>query len=64
MVQPHVYRRDELAGTDPRGRRHEAVWVSLDDLATGDIPLSPAGLLELLVHRTPPIRRVPGITSS
>lgn len=48
VVEPEVYQRDEIEGTDPDGRRHEAVWVSLDDLATGGIPLSPAGLLELL----------------
>lgn len=48
VVEPEVYQQDELEGIDPDGGRHEAVWVSLDDLATGDIPLSPAGLLELL----------------
>lgn len=48
IVEPEVYQRDELVGIDPDGRRHEAVWVSLDDLATGGIPLSPAGLMELL----------------
>jgi 8-oxo-dGTP pyrophosphatase MutT (NUDIX family) len=48
VVEPRVYQQDELEGMDPDGRRHEAVWVSLDDLATGGIPLSPAGLLELL----------------
>lgn len=48
VVEPEVYQRDELEGMDPDGRRHEAVWVALDDLATGDIPLSPAGLLDLL----------------
>lgn len=48
VAEPRVYQQDELVGIDPDGRRHEAVWVSLDDLATGGIPLSPAGLLELL----------------
>jgi 8-oxo-dGTP pyrophosphatase MutT (NUDIX family) len=48
VVEPDVYRRDEFEGIDPDGRRHEAVWVSLDALATGDIPLAPAGLLDLL----------------
>jgi 8-oxo-dGTP pyrophosphatase MutT (NUDIX family) len=48
VVEPQVYQRDEFEGTDPDGMRHAAVWVSLDDLATGGIPLSPAGLLELL----------------
>ena len=48
VVEPQVYQRDEFEGIDPDGNRHEAVWVSLHDLATGDIPLSPAGLLELL----------------
>jgi 8-oxo-dGTP pyrophosphatase MutT (NUDIX family) len=48
VVEPEVYVRDELTGIDPQGNRHEAVWVSMDDLATGRTPLSPAGLLELL----------------
>jgi ADP-ribose pyrophosphatase YjhB (NUDIX family) len=48
VAQPHVYARDEFEGIDPRGKRHEAVWVALDELATGPILLSPAGLLELL----------------
>jgi 8-oxo-dGTP pyrophosphatase MutT (NUDIX family) len=48
VVEARVYEQDELEGIDPQGNRHEAVWVSLDDLATGPIPLSPAGLLELL----------------
>lgn len=48
VVEAEVYERDEFEGMDPDGRRHEAVWVALDDLAIGPIPLSPAGLLELL----------------
>jgi ADP-ribose pyrophosphatase YjhB (NUDIX family) len=48
VAEPHVYQRDELTGIDPEGNRHEAVWVSMDGLATGPTPLSPAGLLELL----------------
>jgi 8-oxo-dGTP pyrophosphatase MutT (NUDIX family) len=48
VVEPQVYQQDEFEGVDPDGNRHEAIWVSLHDLATGDIPLSPAGLLELL----------------
>lgn len=48
VVEAEVYQRDEYAGIDPDGRRHEAVWVSLADLRTDGIPLSPAGLLELL----------------
>ena len=48
VVEPRVYEQDEFEGIDPDGNRHEAVWMSLDDLATGPIPLSPAGLLELL----------------
>lgn len=48
VVEPHVYEVDEFEGIDPEGRRHQAVWISLHDLATGGIPLAPAGLLELL----------------
>ncbi|HEU4882448.1 MAG TPA: NUDIX domain-containing protein [Longimicrobium sp.] len=48
VVEPEVYRQEELEGIDPHGRRHEAVWVSMEELATGDIPLAPAGLLALL----------------
>jgi ADP-ribose pyrophosphatase YjhB (NUDIX family) len=48
VAEPEVYERDEFEGTDPEGRRHQALWVSLDELAAGDVPLSPAGLLELL----------------
>lgn len=48
VVERQVYVQDEFEGIDPDGNRHEAVWVSLDDLAAGDIPLSPAGLLDLL----------------
>lgn len=50
-VEPQVYQPDEFEGIDPDGKRHEAVWVSLDDLAAGGIPLTPAGLLELLQSR-------------
>lgn len=48
VVEPEVCDKDELEGIDPDGGRHEAVWVPLDDLAAGDVPLTPAGLLELL----------------
>lgn len=48
VAETHVYQRDEIEGTDPEGGRHEALWISLHDLATGDIPLTPRGLLELL----------------
>ncbi|HEX6370222.1 MAG TPA: NUDIX domain-containing protein [Longimicrobium sp.] len=48
VAEPEVYQRDEFEGTDPDGSRHQALWISLADLAAGDIPLSPAGLLELL----------------
>jgi ADP-ribose pyrophosphatase YjhB (NUDIX family) len=48
VVEAEVYEKDEFEGIDPGGNRHQAVWVSLDDLAAGGIPLSPAGLLELL----------------
>lgn len=48
VVEPEVYRQEELEGTDPDGKRHQALWISLDDLADGDVPLSPDGLLALL----------------
>jgi 8-oxo-dGTP pyrophosphatase MutT (NUDIX family) len=48
VVEPEAYRQDEFEGIDPDGRRHEAVWVSMEDLAGGGIPLTPVGLLELL----------------
>ena len=48
IVEPEVYGRDEVVGTDPDGKRHEAVWVPLAEIRTGGIPLTPIGLLELL----------------
>lgn len=48
VVEPDVYAREEFEGTDPDGRRHRALWLSLDELADGNLLLSPAGLLELL----------------
>jgi 8-oxo-dGTP pyrophosphatase MutT (NUDIX family) len=48
VVEPEVYLQEEFEGIDPEGRRHEALWISLDELADGGVPLSPAGLLELL----------------
>jgi 8-oxo-dGTP pyrophosphatase MutT (NUDIX family) len=48
VVEPQLYQHDEFEGVDPDGNPHKAIWVSLHDLATGGIPLSPAGLLELL----------------
>jgi len=48
VVEREAYQRDEFEGIDPDGRRHEAVWVTMEELAAGDIPLTPAGLLALL----------------
>jgi ADP-ribose pyrophosphatase YjhB (NUDIX family) len=49
VTDPDVYARDELDGVDPDGRRHEAVWVAMADLEDGEVPLSPDGLLALLM---------------
>lgn len=43
-----VYARDELVAVDTDGKPHEAVWIPLAELAHGDVPLSPDGLLALL----------------
>ena len=51
VTDPGVYTRDEIEGTDPDGKRHEAVWVAVADLMEGGVPLGPGGLLALL---TPP----------
>lgn len=49
VAEREVYGRDEVVGVDPDGKRHEAAWIALDDLAAdGAIPLSPNGLLALL----------------
>lgn len=48
-VDADVYAREEIDGMDPGGKRHQAVWVSLADLAEGGPLLSPEGLLALLM---------------
>lgn len=48
IADPGVYARHRVVGVDTEGRRHEAVWVPLAELAEGGIPLSPDGLLALL----------------
>lgn len=50
VEEREVYARDEIVGIDPRGKRHEAVWVALDALAHGPVPLSPEGLLALIAR--------------
>lgn len=47
--QADVYARDQVTGVDPDGGRHEALWISLAELADGAVPLSPDGLLALLM---------------
>jgi GrpB-like predicted nucleotidyltransferase (UPF0157 family)/ADP-ribose pyrophosphatase YjhB (NUDIX family) len=53
VAERTVYERDEVVGVDPDGMRHEALWISLASLADGDVPLSPDGLLELLMQPDP-----------
>lgn len=48
IADAEVYARDEVVGVDTDGKRHEAVWVPLAELAEGAIPLSPDGVLALL----------------
>ena len=48
VAERDVYARDEVAGVDPEGKRHEAVWVPLPELDRGPVPLWPGGLLALL----------------
>jgi GrpB-like predicted nucleotidyltransferase (UPF0157 family)/ADP-ribose pyrophosphatase YjhB (NUDIX family) len=50
VADREVYAREEVVGVDTDGKRHEAVWVPLADLAAGGIPLSPDGLLALLTR--------------
>ena len=48
VAERDVYGRDEVAGMDPEGKRHEAAWVPLAELDGGPVPLFPNGLLDLL----------------
>ncbi len=48
VAEPHVYEAGEFEGIDPEGGRHQALWISIHDLSAGGIPLTPAGLLDLL----------------
>lgn len=50
VADQEVYARGEVVGVDTDGKRHEAVWIPLAELAEGDVPLSPAGLLALLTQ--------------
>jgi GrpB-like predicted nucleotidyltransferase (UPF0157 family)/ADP-ribose pyrophosphatase YjhB (NUDIX family) len=50
VTDAEVYARDEVVGVDTDGKRHEAVWIPLAELAQGDVPLSPDGLLALLMQ--------------
>lgn len=48
FVEPHVYTRNEIESVGTGGR-HEAVWCPSPGFhAPGAIPLTPAGLLDLL----------------
>jgi GrpB-like predicted nucleotidyltransferase (UPF0157 family)/ADP-ribose pyrophosphatase YjhB (NUDIX family) len=49
VADREVYAQDEVVGVDTDGKRHEAVWVPLAELAQGDVPLAPDGLLALLM---------------
>ena len=48
LADTAAYARPEIATTDGDGLAHVAAWVPLDGLRQGDVPLYPAGLLELL----------------
>ena len=48
LAEPAHYRCLTLDATDPAGLRHSARWVPLRELASGPIPLYPAGLLALV----------------
>ena len=48
VTDGRAHERDELHSTDDEGVLHEAVWVSLGELAAGTTPLHPQGLRELL----------------
>jgi ADP-ribose pyrophosphatase YjhB (NUDIX family) len=51
VVEARVYAQDAFASVDPSGLRHEAVWIPLDTLRQGPVPLHPEGLAALLDAR-------------
>jgi 8-oxo-dGTP pyrophosphatase MutT (NUDIX family) len=51
IVEPHACAQDVLVAVEPSGLRHEAVWLPLDTLRDGPVPLVPAGLATLLDPR-------------
>jgi ADP-ribose pyrophosphatase YjhB (NUDIX family) len=48
VVEARAYAQDAFTSVDPSGLRHEAVWVPLDALRQGTVPLYPDGLTALL----------------
>lgn len=48
VLEARAYAQDAFTRVDPSGLRHEAVWVPLDVLRQGAVPLYPAGLTALL----------------
>jgi ADP-ribose pyrophosphatase YjhB (NUDIX family) len=48
VVESWVYARDAFERTEADGLCHEAVWVPIADLAAGDVPLYPNGIVPLL----------------
>ena len=51
ILEADAYAQHAFTSVDPSGLRHEAVWVPLDALRRGAVPLFPDGLTALLDAR-------------
>jgi 8-oxo-dGTP pyrophosphatase MutT (NUDIX family) len=48
FVDPDFYDQEIISGLEDDGTQITAVWKSLPEIKTGDIPLYPTGLMQLL----------------